>query len=195
MGTGHKTVNPKSDYELFEELRHAGDLERSVALMELYRRHGHGIYTYSRKILNDSETAEDVTQEVFTKIYVAAQSLGEILNVPSYIFGIARNRCLSHKSRYARRFVTLEEFQVPTIDAARYEDKEMAKLLSTALELLPDEFREVIVLREYNNYSYDKIAELLGISIELVKVRIFRAKKKLRDYIEPYLRINISNEE
>lgn len=62
------------------------------------------------------------------------------------------------------------------------------ELITTALELLPEDYREAFVLREYDGLPYNEIAELTGASLATAKIRVFRAKEKLRKILEPYLR-------
>jgi RNA polymerase sigma-70 factor (ECF subfamily) len=79
-----------------------------------------------------------------------------------------------------------EEIELSYYDRP-YEQKELLDILGRALDLLPDDYREAFVLREYNGLSYNEIAETVGISLDIVKIRIFRAKKKLREILAPYL--------
>jgi RNA polymerase sigma-70 factor, ECF subfamily len=66
------------------------------------------------------------------------------------------------------------------------ERTERASLVRLALQLLPVEYREPLVLREYNDASYADIAEILHLPISTVKIRIHRAKAKMRDILAPY---------
>lgn len=181
-----KNLTHHSDSELYTLLAGEASQQASEALMELYRRFGQGIYTYARKILGDSHTAEDITQEVFLQLYKAGAAADVILNLPSYIYRIARNQCLTHKKRITSRFTALDDFEIESSDV-HYEDKELQQLVTTALELLPDDYREALVLHEYNGCTYEEISNILNISLDLVKVRIFRAKKKLRELLSPYI--------
>jgi RNA polymerase sigma-70 factor (ECF subfamily) len=99
---------------------------------------------------------------------------------------IARNMCLTHKTRQTKAYVPVEDFHL-TVRDVPYEHKELLQLIHASLELLPEDYREAFVLREYNGLSYQEIAEVIGESLEVVKIRIFRAKKKLRDILAPYL--------
>jgi RNA polymerase sigma-70 factor (ECF subfamily) len=75
-----------------------------------------------------------------------------------------------------------------TVRDVPYEQQELLQLIQASLELLPEDYREAFVLREYNGLTYQEISEVIGQSIDVVKVRIFRAKKKLRDILAPYLK-------
>ena len=99
---------------------------------------------------------------------------------------IARNLCFIAQSPFKTSICSVRRFHISTSDVP-YEHKELLQLISTSLDLLPDDYREAFVLREYNGLSYIEIAEIIGESIDVVKVRIFRAKKRLREILAPYL--------
>jgi RNA polymerase sigma-70 factor (ECF subfamily) len=83
--------------------------------------------------------------------------------------------------------VEFEDYQylVPPKSA---ETSEFLQLITTALDMIPDDYREVFILREYEGLSYAEIAEVVDSSLSNVKVRIFRAKQKIRDILTPYIR-------
>jgi RNA polymerase sigma-70 factor (ECF subfamily) len=178
-------VDDTPDLELFRAL--AGDEPvAQAALTRLYRRYSQRIYTYCRKITADNHVAEDLLQETFVKLYDSGRQARPVENVPAYLMTIARNLCLSHRARSHRQFVPVEDFHLTSRDMP-YEQKELLQLIQASLELLPDDYREAFVLREYNGLSYNEIAEVIGQSLDVVKVRIFRAKKRLREILAPYL--------
>lgn len=178
-------VDDTPDLELFQAL--AGDEPvAQAALTRLYRRYSQRIYTYCRKITADNQVAEDLLQETFVKLYDSGRQARPVENVPAYLMTIARNLCLSHRARSHRQFVPVEDFHLVSRDMP-YEQKELLQLIQASLELLPDDYREAFVLREYNGLSYNEIAEVIGQSLDVVKVRIFRAKKRLREILAPYL--------
>lgn len=174
-----------TDIELFRLL--SGDeLQAQAALTTLYRRYGQRIYTYCRKIIGDGEAAQDLLQDTFVKFFDAGRNGRHVDNIPAYLLTIARNLCFTYRMKSKRQFVPVEDFHLLERDVP-YEHKELLQLIQTSLELLPDEYREAFVLREYNGLSYAEISEVIGQSVDLVKVRIFRAKKKLREILAPYL--------
>jgi RNA polymerase sigma-70 factor (ECF subfamily) len=185
MTRKNKVITDDSDLELYAQLIRE-DAAAHEALTQLYRRYSQRIYTYCRKITGDNHVAEDLLQETFMKLLDSGRMGRVIENFPAYLMTIARNLCLSHKARSVRQFVPVEDFHLTALDVP-YEQKELLQLIQTALELLPDAYREAFILREYNGLSYLEIAEVIGESIDVVKVRIFRAKKRLRDVLAPYL--------
>lgn len=178
-------VHDPPDLDLFRQLAE-DETTAQAALTLLYRRYSQRIYTYCRKITGDNTIAQDLLQEAFVKLYDSGKRARHVENLPAYLMTIARNLCLSHKSQSKRQYVEFEDFHV-TVRDVPYEQKELLGLIQTALELLPEDYREAFVLREYNGLSYEEIASVIGQSIDLVKVRIFRAKKRLREILAPYL--------
>lgn len=98
---------------------------------------------------------------------------------------ITRNLCLNAK-RDKRETVEFEDWQY-RVNPDSVEKSELLNLVSTALELLEDEYREAFVLREYNGHSYNEISKIVGDSVAAVKTRVFRARKKLRSILKPYI--------
>lgn len=174
-----------SDVELFHQLRGEPQVARD-AFEELYNRYATDIYRYCRRIVGNEALAEDLFQETFLRFYRSAVHERIMTNVAAFILRIARNLCLSAKKSNHYNLLSLEEFEFPVHDTT-YERKELKHLILTALECLPDEYREVIVLREYDGLSYAEIAEVVGVSVSTVGVRIFRAKRRLADILSPYI--------
>ena len=173
-----------SDIELFDLLK--SDRETAEkAFAELYARHSPRVYAYCRRFLGDKDDAQDVFQETFIRFYQSADSKRVMTNVPAFILKIARNLCVNNKSRQSSHY-SFEEYMA-IADNIRPEDNELLGLIKHALELLPDEYREIFIMREYNGLSYNEIAEVTNLSMSLVKVRIHRARQKLREILSPYL--------
>lgn len=181
MGNKYKDI---SDAELYYMLK-GSKLESKKAFDELYRRHSTNIYTYCRKVLNNDPMAEDVFQETFMRFYESARKEKEMTNVSGYLLKIARNLCLNEKSKKYQDAVSIENLQLPHYDVS-YGNKQLNELLQTALDALPKKYREVLVLREYLDMSYKEIAEVLDTTMPVVRIRIYRAKSKIRELLAPY---------
>jgi len=82
---------------------------------------------------------------------------------------------------------SLEDYHMPYSEEYSHEKKELLELVTTALALLPEDYRESFVLREYDGLSYQEIADITHTSLATVKIRIFRAKQKIREILSPYL--------
>ncbi|MEJ5286577.1 MAG: RNA polymerase sigma factor RpoE [Candidatus Kapaibacterium sp.] len=174
-----------SDSELFKMLSN-NTKESENAFMEIYRRYSGRIYAYCKRFLGSKEDAMDVFQDTFIKFYQSSKEEREMTNLPAFLLRIARNLCLN-TLRQKRQSTELEDYMSFIILDKEKENTELLELIKNALKQLPEDYREVFVLREYEGMSYNEIAEHLNISLALVKVRLFRAKEKLREILAPYI--------
>ena len=171
-----------TDEELFSLLC-AGKKE---AFVELYTRYRSRIYAYALRMIGDKERANDIFQETFIRIYQQClNSERTVSNVSAYIFTTARNLCLN-AIRDQKPSTAVEDYH-QIVHQPNHENIELAELVKTALELLPQHHREAFVLREYDGLSYQEIAEVTGQTLASVKIHIYRAKEKLRKILSPYL--------
>jgi RNA polymerase sigma-70 factor, ECF subfamily len=179
--------------EFVEGLR-AGSPEGSriarQAFTKIYLRYRERVYAYALRVLCNQDDAQDLFQEVFFRVYTRAASFEEEKSLGGWIFTIAHNLCLN-KVRDRKPQENLE-------DAARMTDHALVTLppddlgenwrdrIEWAMGQLPVEYREAIVLREYEGLSYNEITEIMHTTIPAVKSRIYRAKARLRELLEPY---------
>ncbi len=116
-------------------------------------------------------------------------------NVAAYLLRIARNTCLNTMRAAPQQMQQsaqiIKEFHGASVPYS-LENKELLQLISMALELLPENYREAFVLREYDGLSYSEIAEIVDTSPTNVKMRVFRAKQRIRGILAPYLK-DLSN--
>ncbi len=159
--------------------------QRDGAFREIYRRHSPRIHAYCLRVTGDRDEAKDVFQDTFVRFMGSVRADREMTNLPAFLLRIARNLCLNRK-RDAVSTVDVEDVVLPTNDTP-YEKVELLRLITTALDLLPAEYRETFVLREYDGMSYAEIAEITGISEEAARIRAFRARNKVREILAPYL--------
>jgi RNA polymerase sigma-70 factor (ECF subfamily) len=174
-----------SDAELFY-LLNGEPVDKEMAFREIYSRHSTHVYRYCRRILGDKEQCDDIFQETFLRFLQSAQKERLMTNVPAFLIRIARNLCLDENKIYKNRPVSLESWDIG-IEDNQYEKAELSKLVAMALDLLSDEFREALVLQVYNDMSYDEIAEVMDVPVTTVRNWLVRAKRKIRQILEPYL--------
>lgn len=153
----------------------------------LYERHSQRIYAYCRRFLDGSDEANDVFQETFVRFYKSASADREMTNLPAYLLRIARNLCVNAKRKH-KDHSSFEEYMVQDFDDHQSGSIELLELIKKAMSTLDDKYREMFILREYEGMSYSEIAEATDESVSTVKVRIFRAKQKIREYLAPYIR-------
>ena len=161
--------------------------ESEAAFTEIYDRYAIRVNAYCRTILNDREKAEDIFQETFLRFYKYASSERKTGSVIGFIITIARNLCLNAK-RDDKFTVPIEEFKLSVDNAGNYEDKEMSELLMMALDLLPSELKEVMVLRYFDELRYNDIAEILNITAARARYLVYNGKQKIKEILTPYLK-------
>jgi RNA polymerase sigma-70 factor (ECF subfamily) len=155
-----------------------------AAFAELYLRHSSRIYAYCRRFLGNKDDAQDVFQETFVKFLECTKQPRVMTNVPAFLLKIARNLCVNVKRR-ERNPITFEDYMVS--DDLNNNNDELLKLIKMAMDLLPVEYKDIFILREYDGLTYTEIAEVMNSSLSAVKIRLFRAKQKVREILSPYL--------
>ena len=173
-----------NDSELFKMLK-SDKQTAEQAFAELYKRHSAKIYAYCLRMTCNKEEAQDIFQETFTKFFQIAKEDKEMNNLPAYLLRIAHNLFLNSK-RIEIATVSIEDYMAYGFNNS-LENDELLEHIKSALDSLPNEYKEVFILREYNGLSYKDIADVIGENIGVAKIRIFRAKEKIRKLIMPYL--------
>jgi RNA polymerase sigma-70 factor (ECF subfamily) len=157
----------------------------------LYREYGREIFGYVRSWFPfDRTICEDVQQNVFVTAYLKAGGLREIQGLKSWLYSIARRKCLDEKRRYKRELRKKDEFRFfgriedPDPVVRKLEEKEIFSMLHCEVVALPDKFRELFVMSEFQGLKYREIAEITGLSEPLVKKRMVGAVALLTRNLE-----------
>jgi RNA polymerase sigma-70 factor (ECF subfamily) len=142
--------------------------------------HSDGVYRFILKNIKDSEKAKDIVQDTFVKLWINSGNVN-YLKVKSYIFTAAYHTMID-VIRKDKRMSDFENVREEKYSHSRqYSD--LSEILNEALQKLNEVQRSVIMLRDYEGYSYDEIGEITGLSESQVKVYIFRARVLLKNYI------------
>ena len=150
------------------------------AVKELYNLYSKDILHYSMSLLKNYDDAQDALQEVFIRYIDSRNSFRGDCSHKTYLLVITRNYCYKKMSGKSRNGVPIDNEL-----AARSESSLDEKItLNEAIKKLSKEEFELIYLREYACHSYQEISEILDISIDNVKVRLFRVRDKLRKYLK-----------
>lgn len=182
----------------------SGDMEAFDRFVETYRSK---IFQYSYMMCGQREDAEEVAQETLLKVFQSMDQLREPERLKAWVFTIARNACYMkrRKSVFAPQHeLSLEELlpvtsgdgserRIQIADWGALPDtevlrKELREELDRAIGELPDIYRSVIMLRDIEELSTEEAAEVLGVSIEVIKTRLHRARLSLRQKLDEYLR-------
>ena len=147
-----------------------------------YDRHANMLYRVAMSHLNNSEDAQDVVQDVFAKYITAAPAFPNEEQERAWFIRVTVNRSLDLlRQKKVRSYVPLEE--AGEIAAESHEDDGLHSLLHT-LTRLPEKHRSAIVLHHLEGFSVEKTAELLGISVSAVKMRLSRGREALKELLQ-----------
>lgn len=146
----------------------------------LFAAHRDGVFRYLCRIVGRSETARDLTQEVFLRVARAQAPQSGVDAQRAWLFTIARNLALNHVRDGHRR-----PMQVEMVERPGAATQELAAALREALASLADLDRDVFLLRESVGLSYDEIAEACALSPDAVRSRLHRARQQLRSILKP----------
>jgi len=154
---------------------------KSQAFEELFERYRNPIYGFFRRRLNNVARAEDMAQETFIAILRGTERYEPRAKFRTYLYAIALKLLWTERRREVR------ETRASTEPAklAHEGDPFAAVWIRDALARLDAGHREVLMLREYEQFSYDEIAELLEIRVNTVRSRLFRARAELKALLEP----------
>lgn len=189
------------DIALMERVK-AGDAEAFNRLME---KHEKTVVNLVYRFTGDRESAEDLAQEVFLRIYRAAGRFEARAKFFTYLYKVTLNLCRNARAKASRRKTLSldeprkgsghEELPVREIEdpVGSAEDQlarqELSEVVREAVMELPEDQRVVVVLQRFQGLAYEEIAEILDLSLPAVKSRLHRAKLNLRKKLEPYLEL------
>jgi RNA polymerase sigma factor (sigma-70 family) len=166
------------------------------AFSELVNRYKDLVYTLALRMLKNREEAEEVSQDTFIKVYRSLHKFKGDSKFSTWIYKVAYNSCLDRikKNRKYLNDVEINEFtehQVKTVDNAfeSLVEEERNQLIQECLGLLPSEDSFLLTLYYFEEQSLEEIANIVGLTANNVKVKLFRGRKKLttilRDRLEP----------
>jgi RNA polymerase sigma-70 factor (ECF subfamily) len=159
----------------------AGD---TAQLALLFERHHLALFRYLSGLTGDRALSEDLVQEVFFRVIKYAQTYNTNLTFPAWIFGMGRNAYFDLHRKRRREVPQNPEIDFPS-EAPMPEElitrKQDVQFLQEALQRLPQDKREVLLLSRFQNLRYDAIAGILNCEVGTVKGRVFRALKELRE--------------
>jgi RNA polymerase sigma-70 factor (ECF subfamily) len=173
-----------SDQEIVERVR-----DGEAALFEvLMRRHNTRVYRTIRSIIRDEAEVEDLMQQTYLQAYEHLGHFEGAARFSTWLLRIALNEALMRARKSARLSVVpeppVEEEEGPmavTNPEQRVQDRQVAALLETAVDALPDLYRTAFMLREVEDLSTSEAAEVLGVSEEVIKTRLHRARGLVRE--------------
>lgn len=164
----------------------AGDASAFGELLSLYRK---PVYSYLSRMGVSAAVKDDLFQDIFLKIHLAASSFDSSRKLNPWLYTIVLNCVRSHFRKYLPRFLSFEEKihlhgknNETSLSDSVYdlvEAKELKVWLEQAISLLPEKQREVLVLTLSSGMSQEEISAILGVPVNTVKTRLRRARTEL----------------
>jgi len=147
----------------------------------------HKLFAFAMSFLSNSEEARDIVQDVMVKVWEEGKSIDEYKSIEAWCMTITRNKSLDRMKRkdYRQEDVeTLYDLNGGGDDPhAVLEKSELMSKIKKLVKKLPSKQREIFVLRDFQEHSYEEIAEILEIEMNQVKVYLHRARKFIKEEI------------
>lgn len=169
------------------------------AFRDFIKEHQPRVYNTALNILQNTEDAEEITQDVFVEAYNKAHTFKGQSQVSTWLYRITTNKCIDlirskkRKKRFAFLTQLFHESGEPISDAGDFvhpgvvaENKEKAAVLYKAINQLPETQKVAFLLSETDGLSYGEISEILGTSVSSIESLLFRARKNLRKILADY---------
>jgi len=146
------------------------------------------LYRYALRIVKDEMEAEDVVQEVIVKLWKKKDQFTEIDNKEAWCMTLTRNLAIDKtRSKKRGRTESIEDYhhvKDSSLDPYKAtKSNDMMKRIKEMMETLPDNQKSVLHLRDVEGYSYKEISEITTLSLDQVKVNLYRARKSMREKI------------
>jgi RNA polymerase sigma factor (sigma-70 family) len=138
------------------------------------------IYRFAVKMLKDGDLCQDIVQDSFEKLWIRVEEIA-VEKAKSYLFTTVYHATIDHirKKKRIGEDIGLER----VTDSVSAVSPDLKEILQKGLSLLPEDQKSVILLRDYEGYSYDEIGNITGLNESQVKVYIYRARLFLKNYI------------
>jgi RNA polymerase sigma factor (sigma-70 family) len=199
MKEGKAKLKKLSDIELVKQALNGND----SAYTELMNRYKKKVEIIVSQLVKKEFDVEDLVQEIFTKAFTSLSTFKSEFSFSTWLYKIATNHCIDHiRKRKISTYSLDEELELEEDTVHReipdwsktpdYEllRKEKNEIIHQAINSLPEHYRKVIILRHFEDKSYEEIAKELKLPIGTVKVHLFRARellyKKLKDKLRHY---------
>jgi RNA polymerase sigma-70 factor (ECF subfamily) len=186
-----------SDEKLIQDTLE-GDHESFTILVQRYQGR---LVNYLFRMLRNLDDAHDLAQEVFLKIHKALDRYNPKYRFSTWLFRVGQNAAIDSIRKRRLKVVSMHgrpgpdgestEWEFPTKDPDAYRELrnlERGDAIREAVDGLPEEYRELIVLRHYGELTYDEIAQLKEMPLGTVKNKLFRGRKMLQAKLASYLK-------
>jgi RNA polymerase sigma-70 factor (ECF subfamily) len=168
-----------------------------AAFSRMVRTHMTDIYRFAYSILGDATRAEDITQEACLKLWTRAGQWTPSGKVRSWLFRITHNLCMD-ELRGKKPQVDIEKMAFTLRDdkpdqTARYAERETARTVNDALNLLPERQRTALMLVHYNGHTNIESAQIMGLSVDAIESLLARGRRKMKDLLTDSVSGSLNN--
>jgi len=143
------------------------------------------VYTLALRLMRNPDDAAEATQEAYIRMFRSLKRFREVGAFPTWMFKIVSNVCMTEMRKRSRRDVPTEIEAMEDPSPTDAEDTAIGRVfwgeLERSVQGLPEVYRSVVVLRDVYGLSGEETGDILGISPGAVKVRLHRARRRLRD--------------
>jgi RNA polymerase sigma-70 factor, ECF subfamily len=173
-----------------------GDRERFGDLIDRYQGR---LVNYLFRLLRNADDAHDLAQEVLVKVYQVLDRYDPQYKFSTWLFRVAQNAAIDQIRRRRLKVVSLRQedeegegrdWDLPSPERGPYGDlrnQERGEAIQEAIESLPWEYRELILLRHFGELPYEEIARLKGMPLGTVKNKLFRGRQMLKEKLQDFL--------
>jgi len=191
-----KEMPPPTDADLVAAIL-KGEQELYSDLVERYQGR---LVNYLYRLLRSTQEAEDLAQEVFFKVYRALDRYDPKYKFSTWLFRVAQNAAIDQIRKRRLVLVSMDRqgsgnddlgtWEFASSDPSPYGDlrnRERGEAIQVAIDGLPWDYRELIVLRHYGELSYDEIAKLKEMPLGTVKNKLFRGRQMMKETLQDFL--------
>lgn len=175
------------EFELFEKIKHRD----RAAFDTLFRKYYTSLCRFSYSICVSKENAEESVQDMFFNLWEKAPLINVDSSLKAYLYTSTRNYTLNILKKQQTEQLRLSEYSEHNMQDEGNEklsDAEIAQLIQSGINTLPDKCREIFILCKQEGLTYEEIAEYLEISKKTIDNQMGIALRKLRDFLHPRLK-------
>lgn len=169
-----------------------GETDRYKVLVDRY---APMVFSITNEFVTNKEDAEELAQAIFVKTYERLSSFNGKSKFSSWLYMIAKNHCRDYAKNIRRENKTFSEMSESNLEQKlgggytteeTLERKEWIELLKKGLDTISEEYAEAFLMKYEDNMTYKAMSDRLGASVSALKVRVYRAKKELKTFIDKH---------
>jgi RNA polymerase sigma factor (sigma-70 family) len=174
LETKNRIVNQLSDEYIMEKVK-SGNIDY---MTEIFNRYNNQILNYFFRLSGNLQDSQDLTQSVFLRLLKYSNSFNQSKSFKSWIYGVSRNMLNSHYQ--TKKVITINTENIYNLPDSNFTDNENDLRLYKSLNLLSDDYKELIILSKFQGLKYKEIADIYSTTEASIKNKVFRALDKLR---------------